>query len=236
MKAADKKPRSLVPAWDLVPKSWQLLVRYFEPVIFLFILPSMLLILGGLLLGDSPQLQHFGGLSHKQLAGLAAIGLSILWSVINFAPSLYFRVQVVTGKKVGLLACYRQGLSFFWRLIGLNILLGMAVIAGLLLFIVPGLVLIYVFIKRYYLVEYYMVDRNLSIKQALSASHHETSPYLGSIWGVIGVQFVFSISAGLVSAMGKVGSVPAIFIQLICLFLPALRYKEIKSAQRSASL
>jgi hypothetical protein len=232
MKAVDKQPQQLAPSWDLVAPSWRLLVKYYEPVIFLFILPSLLLVLGSLLLGDTRQLHHVHDINHRQHIGIGLMGLSVVWSIINYGPSLFFRLQAAGGKQINLLNCYRKGLKFFWRLVGLNLLIGAVILVGLLLFIIPGLFFIYLFVKRYYLSAYYLVDRNLGIWEALHASHEETADYTPAIWGLIGVQISFSLLAGIVSSVTRVGSVAAIFIQLVCLFLPVLRYREIKAVQR----
>jgi len=226
MKAATK-PIVPVPSWDLLAPSWRLLLRYFEPIIFLFILPSLLLVLGSLMLGDTKNLHHLADISHRQRAGLGIMGLSLLWSVINIGPTLYFRLQAAAGRKIRLGNCYRQGLKFFWRLIGLYLLIGLTLAIGFVLFIIPGIVLMVIFINRYYLVEYYLIDRNLSIKQALQASHHGTADYRGSIWGLIGVQASFGLLAGIISSVSRIGAVPAIFVQLVVLFMPVLRYREL---------
>ncbi len=237
MKAKAKKPqpKQLAPSWDLVGPSWRLLRENFELVIFLFILPSLLLVLGGLLLGETKDLHHLSDVTSRQRVGLALMGLSLVWSIINFAPSLYFRLKVTAGKSVGLSTCYRKGLRYFWRLFGLNIFLFVMLFLGFLLFIVPGIILLILFINRYYLAWYYLVDRDLGIRAALARSRQETAAYAGNIWGLIGVQLSFSLVASVISAVSRLGSVVAIFIQLVCLFLPALRYQEIKTAQSSGA-
>jgi len=220
----------LSPSWDLVGPSWRLLVKHFEQVIFFFALPSLVLLLSGLLLGDTSHLHHLTNFTNRQRLGIGLMGLSLLWSLVNFAPSLYFRVRLTGGEQPSLAACYRRGLPYFWRLAGLNLLLGVLLVVGFLLFIVPGIVLLVLFISRYYLANYYLVDRNLGIKQALLQSHHETAPIAGTIWGTVGVGISFSLLAGLVSAINPIAAVPAVFIQLIGLYIPALRYHEIKQA------
>jgi hypothetical protein len=112
----------------------------------------------------------------------------------------------------------------------LNLFIGGLLVIGFLLLIVPGIVLLILFIKRYYLANYYLIDRNLGIKEALLQSHHETAPIAGSIWGIIGVQATFALVAGILGSISIIGAIPGVFIQLVCLYLPALRYREIKQA------
>jgi hypothetical protein len=231
MKAKSTVP---VPSWDLVGPSWRLLLKYYEPVIFLFILPSLLLVLGSLLLGDTQHLRHLSDISQRQHVGIGLMGLSVLWSIVNIGPALYFRLQAAAGKPVSLSACYRLGLRFSRRLIGLYLLIGLVLVIGFVLFIIPGLILGVIFINRYYLVEYYLVDRNLSIREALRASHKETADYHGSIWGIIGVQASFGLMAGIIGGISRIGAVPAIFIQLVTLFVPVLRYRELKRLNQPA--
>lgn len=232
MKAA-KHSKPLVPSWDLVGPSWQLLLKYYEPVLFLFLLPSLVLVLGSLLVGDTRQLHHLRDVSQRQETGFAIMAVGLLLSLINYGPTLYFRLQAAAGKPVRVGQCYRHGLKFFWRLVGLNLIIGLVIGVGLLLFIVPGLIFIYLYVKRYYLVAYYLVDRKLLISEALRTSHTESEAYSGNIWGLIGVQICFSLLAGIISSITRLGTVVAIFIQLVPLFMPVLRYREIKAAQRA---
>ena len=224
--ASDLAP--LTPSWDLIGPSWRILKDHFEQIIILFVLPPMLFILGNLLIGDTQGIHHLHDVTSRQKLGFGVMGLAALWSIFNFAPSLYFRLKTSSAKQVSIAECYRRGLPFFWRLAGLYLFLGIILLIGFLLLIIPGLVLLVLFINRYYLAEYYLMERDLSIKQALLTSHRETAPYAGSNWGIIGVQVVFSLVAGILSSAGRIGAIPAVFIQLICLYLPALRYWEIK--------
>lgn len=227
------KQTKLSPSWDLVGPSWRLLVQHFEPIIFLFVLPSLVLVLGGLLLGDTTKIHHLADISQRQRTGIGLLAVGLVWSLLNSAPSFYFRVKVTAGKAPGLSECYRRGLPYFWRLAGVNIFLGLLLFIGILLFVVPGVVLLILFLQRYYLVNYYLIDRDLSIKQALQQSRQETAPVAGAIWGTVGVQITFSLIAASFSVVNRVGAVPAIFVQLICLFVPVLRYQEIKRTFRS---
>jgi len=231
---ATKQVKAPVPSWDLVGASWQLLRKYYEPVLFLFVLPSLVLLLGSLLVGDTQHIRHLRDLTSRQRTGIGVIGLGLLWSIINYGPALYFRLQAAAGKQVRLGDCYRRGLKFFWRLVGLNLAIGVTIAIGLVLFIIPGLVFIYLYIKRYYLVAYYLVDRKLSIGQALRTSREETEDYAGSIWGLIGVHITFSLLAAAIGRITIAGAAIAVFIQLVPLFMPALRYRELKSINHGA--
>jgi hypothetical protein len=231
MKAPTPAWTKFTPSWELVSPSGRLLLQHFEQVIFLFLLPSMVFVLANVLLGDTSHLRHLADLTQRQRLGIAVLGVGALWSLLNFAPSLYFRLQIAGGKNPSLGSCYRRGLPHFWRLVGLNLILGILLAIGFILLIVPGLILLYLFIKRYYLVNYYVVDRRLGILQALRESHRETAEIGGVIWGTIGVQFTFSFLAAALSLLTYVGVVTAVFLQLVCACLPALRYREVKRAQ-----
>jgi len=222
---------NLIPSWDLVKPSWRLVVENFEAIIFLYLLPALVIALGTVLLGDTRLIHHFADLSPRQWLGLKIAAVGGLWSLINAAPALYFQAKVAGGKTISLGDAYRQGLKYFWRLIGMFLLFGIIVIGGLILLILPGLLALFIIIHRYYLAGYYLVDQDLGIRQALLRSHHETAPFTPYVWGIVGVQLTFTIIASIVSGLlFQYGPVASAFIGVICLFLPALRYHEIRHA------
>jgi hypothetical protein len=193
-------------------------------------------VLSKLLLGDTSQVHHLSELAQtpRQRVGIGMFGVGSLWSLLNFAPSVYFRLQIAAGKSPSLGTCYRRGLPHFWRLIGVNLLIGMVLFIGFVLFIVPGFILLLLFVRRYYLVYYYLVDRRLTIGQALRQSHQETAGIGGVIWGTAGVLLTFGFMAIVLNLITYVGMVAAIFLQLVCACLPALRYQEVKRAARTS--
>jgi uncharacterized membrane protein len=71
----------------------------------------------------------------------------------------------------------------------LQVLVGLTVLGGFILLIVPG---IYFALKLSF-ASYYLVDKNCSVMEAYKASWDATKGNLGKIWGLVGVNILFAI-------------------------------------------
>lgn len=226
MKASDQKDPAevMTPSWELVSKSFKLVQQNIEQIIFLFLLPALTYTLGFILLDTTKGLHH---LTTRQTIGLIIVIIGCVWSLINLAPSLYFRVRTLTQKQpVSTKQAYKEGLPLFFRILATQIAVGILVLVGFVLLIVPGVIAL----RRYYLASYYLVDKNLSISEALKMSSEQTKPYRGYVWGTLGVQLVFAIGGSVLAPIPVVGIVLGSLVGYICLFLDSLRYRELVKA------
>jgi len=89
-----------------------------------------------------------------------------------------------------------------------------------LLLIVPGVIAI----RRYFLAPYLMLDKDLSIREAMKQSAALSKPYSGSIWGIIGVIVLLSLP----SIIPVIGWAVSFVLMLLYSVAPALRYQELK--------
>jgi hypothetical protein len=110
------------------------------------------------------------------------------------------------------------------RLIGLSLLIGIYVLLGFIAFIVPGLI----FIRRYYLAPYVMLDKDLSIREAMKESDRLTKPYSGAVWGLIGVSILLSLT----SILPLFGWILSFVLTVSYSVAPALRYQELKKLNK----
>lgn len=69
-----------------------------------------------------------------------------------------------------------------------------------------------------------MLDRKVSIGEAMTQSAAMSKPYSGSIWGVIGVMFLISF----VGVIPFVGWLISFVLGMFYAVAPALRYQELK--------
>lgn len=217
---ATEKP--LTPSWNLVTVSFKLLFRNFWLVFALTLAASIATSL------ETPSYQsmtesEFG--MNASIAFLAFLGL--IWSII-FAPAwVYAQLQLSRGKSVTFGEAAREGFPRFWRLVGLYILMALIVVGGLLLLIVPGLI----FIRRYCLAPYYLVDKDLPIMESLRRSRAATQPVSGFIWGVLLVSMLFGIIGGAFARPEMfVGVIVGTIITFIYSFALPLRYVELEHA------
>lgn len=216
---ATEKP--LTPSWQLLPVSFAFFKRNFW---LLFVLAIAATIAATI---DTPSVDE---LSSYQAETGGILGLlsfaGLAWGVL-FAPALvYAQLQILRGESVTFGKAARQGFSFFWRLVGLYILTGLIVLGGLILLIVPGLI----FIRRYCLAPYYLIDQNLSIRESLRRSAASTKPVSGFIWGVILVEIVIGIAGSILSTMTFVGLILGTIVTFFYCFALPLRYMELEHA------
>lgn len=216
---ATEKP--LTPSWQLLPVSFAFFKRNFWLLFSLAIAATIAAAI------DTPSVDE---LSSYQAETGGIIGLlsfaGLAWGVL-FAPALiYAQLQILKGKSITFSEAARQGFSFFWRLVGLYILMGLIVLGGLILLIVPGLI----FIRRYCLAPYYLIDQDLSIRESLRRSAANTKPVSGFIWGVIFVELLVGLAGGIISTMTFVGLILGTIVTFVYSFALPMRYLELEHA------
>src|SRR6185436_11176005 len=101
------------------------------------------------------------------------------------------------GKKPNFSGLWDGTKKFGPRLIGLGIIVGLMLLGGFLLFIIPGLIVL----RRYYLSPYYLVDKDLTIGEAMKQSAADSKKYSQYIWSVIGVSVLLSFT-GIIPLIG----------------------------------
>lgn len=183
----------------------------FDQVLFINLLPALVVSLGGLVLAKDKGL------------GIVIEAIGLLWILISTPVSYYLQIRATKGQPPTALDCYRRGLPYFWRIIGFEIWYSVLLLVGLVLLIVPGLVVL----NRYFLTPFYIVDQNLGLGPAMSASRADAEHAAGYIWGTVGVLVAFAILASIVSYIALIGVILSAFVALMYLFGPVLRYREV---------
>jgi hypothetical protein len=107
-----------------------------------------------------------------------------------------------------------------WRLLGLYILMIVIITLGLIVFIVPGLI----FMRRYILAPYVVLDKKLGIMDSLAKSSEISKLNTGALWGVIGVMFLI----GLLNIVPVIGGLAAFVFGGLYSVAPAIRYQQLK--------
>ena len=221
----------LTPSWGLLPKSIALVREHYVTIMYLMLIPSLILALGSQLIGTVNEEGAFHSSSTTGI-GIALFIIGAVWSLVNLGPATLFELQASKNKPLTLSEYYAKGLPFSFKLYGYYILYGLLVVGGLILFIVPGIIMF----RRYALASYYIVDNGSSVRDAMKQSAKESKTYSGRIWGIFGVQAVFSLGAAALGGIPVIGVVLSQLIVYLVLMLPVLRYLEIKQASRTAPL
>ncbi|HEY1064231.1 MAG TPA: hypothetical protein VGE30_02945 [Candidatus Saccharimonadales bacterium] len=233
MKNTTAAARKMTPSWDLYKPNLALVREHYLGVVYLFFIPSLLAVLGSTLFG-SPEITNSKlELTTQQTYGAILLLVSFIWQVINMGPLTVFQLRAAdktAGTNLG--QYYKDGLQFSVRILFYYLVFGLLFLAGLIFFIIPGLIVL----RRYFLAPYYLVDRKLSIRNAMKQSAANSKQYSGAIWGVIGVTIAIVFFASLIqAALPIVGIVIGEIIACTYLFLAVLRYREIEPKATSAS-
>lgn len=220
------KKRSMTPSWDLYITNLSYVKTHYVAIMYLVLLPGLVGLLGTLLTGDISSIVNDQTFTDRQILGSILTLLGFTWTVVNLGPLTHYVLSSLKKKPLSLKAAYVEGLPFTFRLLAYYVLFGLAVIGGLLLLIVPGLIVI----RRYFLADYYLVDKKLSIRQAFTQSSAVSKPYSRAIWGTVGVLFALSFAAAITeSLLPPIGLVLAQLITCSYVYLKALRYREIEA-------
>lgn len=136
--------------------------------------------------------------------------ISILFGVLSMIVNigvLKSLLKIYDRKKIELLDIFRYT-NYFWRYLGASILYGLIIFAGLILFVVPGII----WALKYSMTLNLIVDKDFGIMDALKKSAEMTNGYKAHILlfyfsclGVLilGVLFVF---------IGLIVAIPVVWI------------------------
>lgn len=228
------KDNNLTGAFNLFPKSVEVIKRNINTFVLLWILPAIWVIITSkdyITSGNDKKILHTG--SQSWFSGLPAyaivsiVGIGVLFFVLFVIVSLIIQTMTYTlqlegaeGKTPPLDHLWKIAKKFWLRILGLSVVTGLLIIGGLILLIIPGLIAI----RRYYLAPYFMIDQDSTITEALKKSAAKSKPYSREIWYVIGVTILLSFAG----VMPVIGAGVAFLLTSLYSVAPALRYQEIK--------
>lgn len=160
-------------------------------------------------------------------ANVILLGLTVLLVVALYAYIVLTSISLLLltlagarGQHMTMNEALKSSTPFFWRFLGLSIILWVLEVIGLILFIIP----FFFVLKRYLLTSYYMVDRNLGIRESMRVSSEDSKKYSGALWGILGVYFLI----GLPSVVPFIGSLVTLVLGIMYYAAPAIRYLQIK--------
>ena len=218
------KPSLVSNSSDLLVASAELARNYWLPLFVLAIIPGILTSLNQLLAAKSAASSSLAAFS-----GLGALGFALI--LLNLGPTIVLSLHAIRHEAITVNECYQQGLKFDLPIIGLGLLLIAAVMLGLVLVIIPGIVVLVIILRRYFLAPYFLIDQKLSIGQALTASQTATAPYIRYVVGIVLVTILLAILSIILSAVASlVGILFSIAISFFTAFMGGLLYKQIQDA------
>lgn len=156
----------------------------------------------------------FGGLIIGSYAFLIAMIAAVAGGLVVAT------LRSAKGESTTYSSSLRFALRYFWRFLGLSVLLTLMTLVGLVLLIVPGIIVL----RRYFLAPYYLYDREVGIFEAMRLSAAESTK-VGGVLGIVGV-FVL---IGVLNLVPWVGWIAAFVLNVLYACAPALRYVEIRA-------
>ena len=214
----------LTPSADLILTSMRLLRDNIWPVLYLTFLPTLVTVVGSVLLNDVLKPNGALNWTDRSTAGLLMVLAGGVWVLLTFPGSLIMQLDAVRGKHPTAMDCFKRGLRYVLPMIGTIILIEICILAGLFAFIIPGLILV----RSFYLAQYYVVDQQLGPRGALKKSRAESKPNAGYIWGILGIVVLFTLFSSFVGRIPVAGYILSLIVGLLYSFAPAYRYNEIK--------
>lgn len=222
------KPSEPKSAFELFKDSKNIVMANIQTYAILFLLPFLFSLSSNT--SKSKNENAFGKGFAFQNISPSVIGFGFLFAILILAVISIVNVMqtalnfnAANGKKLALDDLWPYVKKYGFRMTGLAIVTGLIVALGLVALIVPGVI----FIRRYYLAPYLMLDKDLSISDSLSQSAALTKPFASSIYSMLGVTILLSVF----TILPLLGWVIAFVLTSLYTVAPALRYVELKKLE-----
>ena len=226
---------NLASPLELLPKSYRLVKDNLNIFVMLYSVPALFAIWNTLnwFTDDkttwsderSSLTNWFGSFSGLEVSapGGVSAGLAVLLGVVAIAFSLMqiiLTLRVSQGKRPDIHAVWKEFTRKGLKLLLLVIVLGILILVGFILLIVPGVILLW----RLFLAPYIMLDQDTGIEESIRRSWRLTRNHAWPIYGIILVSILFSITG----AFPYLGPVMAFLLAVAYSCAPALRYQELR--------
>ena len=228
----EKDSKSPVSSFALFDKSSQIVRRNLKVFAMLYIIP-LLQTIGSWSDKRSKETDTFTNPFAGSPASVVAVivGFGIIFALVGLTLFWLYQTMIFAaeteaskGGKVTFSHLWQMAKKYALRLLGLVIVISLLIFGGLLLLIVPG----FIMVRRYILAPYAMIDKDLTIRQAMEYSAKISKPYSGYVWGVIGV----SILIALTGVIPLIGGLIALVLGMLYSVALALRYRELKQLHK----
>ena len=197
----------LSKAWDLFQKEWK----------YIYTMGLVFFLVGAF----SSQLLEF--ITKNAGGGLLQLVASLVTVVISIGlemMGLFVLLEFLSGKKyeisklTGLIPEWKR----MWTYFSARLIVGLMVVVGLILLIVPGVY----FALRYMFVPLLLVDKKMGISEALEKSSKMTEGKLMTLFGVMLVLIGLNVLGALALGVGLLITIP------VSSLVPVILYKDLK--------
>lgn len=127
------------------------------------------------------------------LLGIVSV-VAILWVTVCWVGATpVYGLARADGKKMSIKEVYTIRGDILWRLVGTGILLGLAVLLGFILFIIPGIILLIWLLPTIVLVPYVVVEEKLGAIDSIKRAHKLREGHASKVWGIVGWYMLLSL-------------------------------------------
>lgn len=142
--------------------------------------------------------------------------------LIVFAPAwTILSLASTRGQKVSFMDALKRAPKYSLRFLGAGILAGLAVLGGLILLIIPGIIFMAWFVNFAYAI----VDEDLGAVESLKRSKQLAKGRVVEILGVV----MFGSALGVLGIIPVLGAIVATVVALLYMMAPAIRYNQLKA-------
>jgi hypothetical protein len=216
----ENKTKEAAPApqmlggFDLFKPSINIIKLNFKTFVTLLAVPILTLL--PIYLFNNPSKGSDMGGNGSLILALSFIGYLAL-ALVNPAI-VYTQLKGARKEVVQPGEAFQTGLKYFWRILGAEILCGLIFVVSFVALVVP----FFFMYRRYILVTYYIVDRDMRVMEALKKSAEDSVTYKSPMWGLVGVSFLTQLP----SFIRIIGWIPG----LLYSGAAAYRYTEVTDA------
>lgn len=183
-------PETAIPnTLETVPKDWPGafgIYKYSKQAVLTNWGTLLGLVLSSMVL--SGIVSNLGDKKHTMLYTIGQL-LSLVVAAYASAATTIVALKSVRREKIGFSDALSKATEYFWPILGATLLLYVILAASILLFIIP----FFFIAPRLTLTPYFLIDNKLGPVDALKASWEETRGHSGKIWGLVGVNIVYTL-------------------------------------------
>lgn len=148
--------------------------------------------------------------------GIATVAAMMVIGLISLPTYSLILLASADGQKVALKETLLRAKPYIWRTLGIAVLTVLAVIGGLILFIIPGLI----FAAWFILAEYVLLTENLGVVASMKRSKELVKGRTWEIWGVWAIPSVASL-------VPYLGGLLNMVLGVILMPAMAIRYRQL---------
>lgn len=208
----------LPSAFSLFGPSWEGLKQNLTELIVIFVVPTVIMVV--LFILGAAAANNSGGATGAVLIALGVV-VGLIYAALIGPAIVHIQLKSSLMQKATYDSAWATSKKFWWRFILLSIVVGLVIFVGFILLIVPGII----FLKRYYLSHYALIDQDLGLGESMSKSNALSRNRSMTVYGLLGVDIVINIP----SAIPIIGQVITFVLQIAYFCAPAIRYQQLKA-------